>query len=578
MKKFAFTAALVLLGTWVFAQEKIAVFPFEDMEKVLTRNEAVMFYREFSNEFTNRSAGKFTVVPRQEIEKLINTEAAFQLSDFSAKAKTAEMQRVLNGTQILSGLIGKLGSNIRITVSLYTYPELQQLPGGTTLSVANTRELFDKIPELVWRMQDEITGGSRDQPVPEGLLYEIVDGKTVTITKYSGNAVALTIPSHIEGLLVTVIGFTAFYDCSSLTSITIPSSVISIKETAVYDCSSLTSITVDNRNPSYTSVDGILFDKNIQTLIRYPQGRNQETYVIPSSITSIGNYSFSNCDNLSNITIPSSVRSIGDYAFTSCDSLTSVIIPSSVTSLSRNAFSSCRKLTSINVDNRNSVYASIDGVLFDKSIRTLISYPKARNQRIYVIPSSVMSIGDLAFDSSSLTTITIPSSVTSIGDRVFSFCSNLTTITIPSSVTSIGGSVFMGSKNLDSINVDNRNSVYASIDGVLFDKNIRNLIQYPEGKNQGTYVIPSSVTHIGIGAFGDSTLASITLPSSITSIGFAAFDNCRGLTSITIPSSVTHIEDSAFTRCYNLISVTISRRTQVGENAFPASARITYRD
>ena len=161
MKKFLCTAVFVFIGSLVFAQERIAVFPFEDMDNVFAGNESVMFYREFSNEFTNRSAGRFSVVPRQEVERLINTEAAFQLSDFSAREKTAEMNRVLNSTRILSGLIGKLGNNIRITVSLYTYPELQQLPGGATLSVANKNELFSKIPELVQNMQNIIAGGSR---------------------------------------------------------------------------------------------------------------------------------------------------------------------------------------------------------------------------------------------------------------------------------------------------------------------------------------------------------------------------------------------------------------------------------
>jgi len=119
---------LALLATELFAQESIAVFSFEDLDKVFTRNESVMFYREFSNEFTNKNVGKFKFVPRQEVEKLINTEAAFQLRNFSARAKTTEMQRVLNGTQILSGVIGKVGSRISISVSLYNYPELQQLP------------------------------------------------------------------------------------------------------------------------------------------------------------------------------------------------------------------------------------------------------------------------------------------------------------------------------------------------------------------------------------------------------------------------------------------------------------------
>jgi len=159
MKKFLLTAFLAFVGSWVFAQERIAVFPFEDMDNILTRSEMVFFYRQFSNEFTNRSAGKFSVVPRHDVERLINIEASFQLNDFSAREKTAEMQRVLNGTQILSGLIGRVDNRITISVSLYTFPELQQLPGGADLRVTNKTELFDKIPELVQDMQNKISGG-----------------------------------------------------------------------------------------------------------------------------------------------------------------------------------------------------------------------------------------------------------------------------------------------------------------------------------------------------------------------------------------------------------------------------------
>jgi len=212
-------------------------------------------------------------------------------------------------------------------------------------------------------------------------------------------------------------------------------------------------------------------------------------------------------------------------------------------------------LTSINVDNQNSVYASIDGVLFDKNIRTLISYPPGKSQKKYVIPSLVTSIGRLAFYGCVyLTRITIPSSVTSIGYGAFHE-SGLTSVTIPSSVTSIGEGAFV-CYSLTSITVDNSNSAYASIDGVLFDKNIRTLISYPPSRNQRTYVIPSS----------------------ITSIGDNAFYYCFNLTGITIPSSVTYIGDNAFFSCDNLTNVTLSRRTQVGEGAFPDSAQITYSD
>jgi len=158
MKKFFCTAIFVFIGFLVFAQERIAVFPFEDMENVLTRNQVFMFYEEFSNKFAERSTGKFIVVERENVERLINKEMAFQLTDFSAQEKTVEMMRVENATRILSGSIGKLGNNIRITVSLFTFPNLNRLPGGTTLSVANTNELFSKIPELVQRILTVMSG------------------------------------------------------------------------------------------------------------------------------------------------------------------------------------------------------------------------------------------------------------------------------------------------------------------------------------------------------------------------------------------------------------------------------------
>jgi TolB-like protein len=496
MRNILLTAVLVLFGVVAFAQERIAVFPFEDMDNVFTRNESVMFYREFSNEFTNRSAGRFSVIPRQEVERLINTEAAFQLSDFSARVKTAEMQRVLNGSQILSGLIGRVGNNIRITVSLYTYPELQQLPGGATLSVSNKNELFNIIPELVRSMQNEIVGGGTEQPIPVGLEYEITEGG-VTITKYTGNDPIVNIPNQIQGFPVTGIGDLAFTGHMSLISI-----------------------------------------------------------IIPSSVTVIGLAAFADCYNLFNITIPSSVTSIGDYAFSDCYKLTSITIPYSVMSIGRDAFPRCFSLTNITVDSRNLAYTSIDGVLFDKTIRTIIRYPIGKNTMTYVIPSSVTAISNGAFaDCRNLTSVTIPSSVMDIGEMVF-MQSGLSSITIPSSITLIGELAFVGCSNLTDITVDNRNPAYASIDGVLFNKSLQTIIAYPERKNASTY----------------------TIPSSVMVIGREAFYNCRILTSITIPSSVTSIGDEAFRGCDSLTSITLSRRTQVGTDAFPPSARITYRD
>jgi len=168
MKRTLLLLALALSGAFAFAQElpTIAVFPFEDKSNVFTGDESVLFYRRFSNEFVNRNKGRFRVVPRQNVEKLINTEMAFQLSDFSAKVKTAEMNRVLNGSQILSGYIGRMeDGKISISVSLFAYPDMEQLPGGVDRDVANKSELFARIPELVQSMMaaiaesESMTGG-----------------------------------------------------------------------------------------------------------------------------------------------------------------------------------------------------------------------------------------------------------------------------------------------------------------------------------------------------------------------------------------------------------------------------------
>ena len=222
---------------------------------------------------------------------------------------------------------------------------------------------------------------------------------------------SINIPSS-----VTSIGNWAFSDCSALTSINIPSSVTSIGPSPFSGCSSLTAFTVDANNPNYCADGCMLFNKEKTTLIC--ASGSQKTYNIPSSVTSIGWYAFSDCRSLTSINIPSSVTSIGQSAFSGCSSLTSINIPSSVTSIGEYAFHGCSSLPSIN------------------------------------IPYSVTSIGGKAFAScSSLTSINIPSSMTSIGWSTFEGCSSLTSINIPSSVTSIDLQAFWGCSSLTSINI-----------------------------------------------------------------------------------------------------------------------------
>ncbi|MBP3361440.1 MAG: leucine-rich repeat domain-containing protein [Clostridia bacterium] len=208
-----------------------------------------------------------------------------------------------------------------------------------------------------------------------------------------------------------------------------PDSVTCIGESAFAFCDSLTNITADALNQTYSSENGVLFDKNKTTLICYPVGKGGE-YIIPNSVTCIGDYVFRRCSSLTSVTIPNSVTSIGDGAFYKCSRLTSVTIPNSVTSIGEAAFYECSSLTSVTVP---------DGVT---SISWAAFY-ECSSLTSVTIPVSVTSIDTCAFEGcSSLTSVTIPNNVTSIGDGAFEGCSSLTSVTIPNSVTSIGDDAF----------------------------------------------------------------------------------------------------------------------------------------
>ncbi len=279
--------------------------------------------------------------------------------------------------------------------------------------------------------------------------YEIIDG-TVKITKYTGTATEVFIPSNLEGYPVTVIGNYAFYSCDTLRSIVISNSVTSIGNYAFYSCDSLTSMVIPD---SVSSIGERIFDScdNLKEIIvsegnmKYHSSNNcivetaTKTLVVGCS-TSI---------------IPSdgSVTTIGDYAFYNCSSLTSIVITDSVTSIGNRAFYGCTSLTSINVNNNNINYLSQDGILFNKDKTILIQYPARKTNTTYIIPDSVTSIGDGAFyNCTSLTSIVIPDSVTTIGVKAF-YYTRLTSVTIPDSVTSISDIAFGYCTSLTSVTI-----------------------------------------------------------------------------------------------------------------------------
>ena len=259
---------------------------------------------------------------------------------------------------------------------------------------------------------------------------------------------------------VTSIGYYAFSDCDSLTSINIPNGVTSIGDCAFENCHSLTSINIPD---GVTSIGDFAFSSCYSlTSINIPNSVTSIGYYafkwckslmsinIPDSVTSIGNGAFSDCKSLLNINIPNGVTSIGDSVFVNCNSLISITIPSSVIAIGMNPFRGCHA----DLKNESKAFIYEHNVLFDRDKTAIISY-RAKEAN-YVIPDSVISIGEYAFsECNSLTSIIIPDSVTSIGYSTFSECKSLTNINIPDSVTSIGDFAFSGCDSLTSINIPN---------------------------------------------------------------------------------------------------------------------------
>ena len=298
----------------------------------------------------------------------------------------------------------------------------------------------------------------------------------------------ITIPSS-----VTTIGDYAFKNCINLTSITIPSSVTTIGYSVFYYCHELASISVASNNDYYCSVGGVLFSKNKKALICYPAGKTATSYSIPNTVAHISNDAFYYCIDLKSITIPDSVTYIGDGAFGACWGLKNIDIPSSVISIGEEVFKRCDALTDITVSSNNKFFCSVNGILFSKDWKKLICYPSAKLEKSYSVPMGVTNICDGAFvRCNNLTRITLPNSVTKIGNNAFQICSSLSGINIPNSVTSIGDRAFSDCRNLTSM------------------------------------AIPRSVTIISDYTFSRcSNLATVTLPNSVTKIGNNAFENCR---------------------------------------------------
>ena len=263
---------------------------------------------------------------------------------------------------------------------------------------------------------------------------------------YSLNLASVTIPKSVK-----TIGDYAFLNCGALTSIAISADVETIGHQAFSSCWNLTEIKVDDKNNHYTTVDGVLFNKEKTILLQYPAGRPETTYTTPEGVEEIGASAFEHNHYLNSVIFSASVTSIGQWAFRYSNALKSVNISAGVKTIEKNIFVSCHSLTQITVDEGNKYYASIGGVLFNKAKTTLLEYPAGRTETEYTIPTGVNAIGENALSScSKLNSVKFPESVKQIGFGAFQN-SGLTSVTLPIGVTEIEFALFAGCRELTSI-------------------------------------------------------------------------------------------------------------------------------
>lgn len=428
----------------------------------------------------------------------------------------------------------------------------------------------------------------------DGVLY---NKKTKAIV-----LVPLSISGSVEILDgTTSIDKLAFRDRSGLKSITIPNSVTSIGEGSFYSCiglavvnwnatsckvstgaldafghcTNLTTINIGNNVTNISTscfkgitnicymgdivgwcgISGLVSIMSSSSTLYIDGNKVEGDLIIPSSVTSIGNYAFYGCTGLTSVTIPDSVTSMGGGAFYECDNLANVYYTGDVA-----GWCGINGLSGIMLSSRTLYIngSTVEGdLVISDGVTSISSYAFSCRSGLasVTIPDDVTSIDTYAFyGCDGLTSVTIGKSVTSIGAYAFKGCSGLTSITIPTRVTSIESSAFSGCSALETVCVDKNNENYQSQDGVLYNKKTKAIVLVPQAIS-GSVKILEGTTSIDEYAFSDrSGLKSITISNSVTSMGSGAFYGCKNLTRVTIGEGITNI-NGAFGSCEKINSV-----------------------
>ena len=413
------------------------------------------------------------------------------------------------------------------------------------------------------------------------------------------------------------LGYRALCYCDGLTEISIPANTaLSDQRQAFIYCSNLKAIHVAENNRELTAVDGVLYDKKLQTLYCYPAAKGDGSFTVPASVTAIepyafqqawslntvsfaqgsgltelGNNAFLNCYNLKEITLPGKLEQIGKSAFEYCTSLTEITIPASVKQSGSGAFCGCRRLTTVTFKGvgvpelgrgvfedcvsleKITPEFTIDsgscgsGLLYTLSSGGTLTITGAGAMRNY---GGSSKYSEAPWSGSTVKTVILPEGLTAIGNGAFSDCTSLTEITLPESLTSIGDSAFSGCSSLKEITIPA--GVTSIGDGVFSDCTSLTAITVAEGNTAFTSVdgalCDKAMTTLYIYPAA-RTAERFAIPETVTTINDHAFSGCTSLTEITIPESVTTIGDRAFSGCSSLTEITIPEGVAtVGEYAF----------
>ncbi|MBO4658505.1 MAG: leucine-rich repeat protein [Prevotella sp.] len=392
--------------------------------------------------------------------------------------------------------------------------------------------------EIWYELTSDTTVKVVEEPTSTG------SGTSFTFRKcYEGDIVIpMTVFNGENTYTVTAVENGTFRESAKLTSISLPATLTDLGTAPFADCPSLTSIAVDAENPAYTIVEGLLYDKDVTTLIATP-GTVAGDVTLPATVTVIAPSAFQGCAYITAINIPETVGDIGKHAFHGCSQLSAIDLPEGITAINDSVFYYCLALSEIDIP------SSVT------SVGVKAFYHCNKLTRV-TLPDAVETLADYAFSLCyGITEITLSENLKTIGYRAFENCSKIKKITIPAHVSEIARLPFCGCSSLTTITVAEENTTFSSLDGVLYDKDQQTLLCYPSAK-LSDFVMPSTVTTIGeYGFYSARLLKSLVLPTSVTTISDGAFRLCSGLKTIIMPASVTTLGSNLFVACSALEAI-----------------------